>query len=66
MKRRFVGRKGAIVGGKESLAAISGEMAEPMRKALEATDAGDLLTALKYFGDCAAIDPLNKAVLYFG
>ena len=66
MKRRFVGRKGAVVGGKESLAAISGEMAEPMRKALDATDAGDLLTALKYFGDCAAIDPLNKAVLYFG
>ena len=45
MKRRFVGRKGAVVGGKESLAVISGDMAEPMRKALEATDAGDLLTA---------------------
>lgn len=42
------------------------KLARLVQKALDAIKANDLVLALKYFGDCAAIDPTNRAVLYFG
>lgn len=46
--------------------AVSPQLAKPLQAALDAVQANDLVLALRYFGECAAIDPLNKAVLYFG
>lgn len=51
--------------GLEAIKHIHPQLAKPLEKALRASEAGDLPTALWQFGECAKIDPLSKAVLYF-
>lgn len=51
--------------GLEAIRHIHPKLAKPLEKALRASEAGDLPTALWEFGECVKIDPLNKAVLYF-
>ncbi len=53
--------------GREAVAVlVPPNIKRPLLAALDAVDAGDMVTALSKFGECAAIDPTNKAVLYFG
>lgn len=49
-----------------ALQVLNPRLAKLLDKALAAVRANDLVLALKYFGECAEIDPTNKAVLYFG
>lgn len=51
--------------------AIPKHLADPLRRALDASEAGDMGTALQWFGVCAdkcdgPTDPNMKPVLYFG
>ncbi len=54
------------VEGKDALRVMNPELAKPLERALEAMQVNNLSLALHYFSICAGIDPLNKAVLYFG
>lgn len=49
-----------------ALSILNPKLAKLLDKALAAMRSGDLVLALKHFGECAEIDPTNKAVLYFG
>lgn len=54
------------VEGPEALKILNPKLHALLTRALEAVQANDLVTALRFFGQCADIDPFNKAVLYFG
>lgn len=56
----------ATVGTKAWRDVVPTHLQEPLAKALTAMEAGDDKTALYWFGECAAIEPFNRAVLYFG
>ncbi len=69
MSHRLNGRKTpgiTKVEGKDALQVLNPELAAPLTAALEAVARDDLPGAMKHFGRCAEIDPLNQAVLYFG
>lgn len=50
----------------EALHVLNPKLAKLLQRALDAMKQNDLVLALKHFGECAEIDPTNKAVLYFG
>lgn len=52
--------------GYDALRQISPKLARVLKRALDATEAGDLVAALTHFEQAARLDPTNKAVLYFG
>lgn len=60
------GKRGQRIAGHNVLEYIQPEMKEPLTKALSAFEEARLGDALHWFGECAKIDPMNKAVLYFG
>lgn len=73
MAKRFRGaREGRPHGkvkhvtGLAAMRAMNPKLAGPLERALRALTDKDLPTALRHFGDCAEIDPTNKAVLHFG
>jgi tetratricopeptide (TPR) repeat protein len=53
--------------GREALKALcSPDVRKPLTRALDALDQGNLIVALQQFAAASALDPTNKAVLYFG
>lgn len=69
MARRF--RQAAVgkvkhLTGLAAMRALNPALATPLERALRALEEKDLPAALRHFGDCAEIDPTNKAVLHFG
>lgn len=64
-KARLKGSKAAPAYG-NALTIVNPKLAKRLDRALAAMKANDLVLALKYFGECADIDPTNKAVLHFG
>ncbi len=54
------------LGGRAALETLcSPAIRKPLTKALDALDQGNLIVALQHFAAASAIDPTNKAVLYF-
>ncbi len=56
----------SMVGTKRWRETVPRHLQVPLAKALRAMEANDLAQALKWFGECAELDPFSKPVLYFG
>jgi tetratricopeptide (TPR) repeat protein len=56
----------AVAGTKEWRETVPVHLRAPLAKALSAMENNDMANALKWFGECAKIEPFSKPVLYFG